>query len=214
MKREAYYTQTILACEAAITRIRAAIRASAPHDDAVGEDFTFIQAAVERKLIGFARQVAALGPAAFEEALEAMHDRLIDDIWSLGYISLETQFGAYLNSMPLRVIWNIRRKYGRAAASMIIERLDEPVGEEGLPLHETVADQGAAAAFEAIGEREALDTALAALPPDERLVIALRRAEVDNNAIARRLGVSPATATRIYQRAVANLRRLMVPPEE
>jgi len=208
------YFQMVQDCEAAISRIRAAIRAGTPQTEQVGAEFGFILAACEPKLIGFARRVAGLGALAFEEALEAMQDRLLDDIWSLGYASLETQFGAYLNSMPLRVIWQTMRKYGGTNASLRVERLDAPLGDTGLPLHESVADPAAAAAFDAISDQDALAAAIAALPPDERLVIALRRAGQDNNIIARRLGVSPATATRIYQRAVVQLRRWLLPHEE
>ncbi len=208
------YFQMVQRCEAAIIRIRAAIRTGAPHSEQVGADLSLILDSCAPRLIGFARRVAGLGPLAFEEALEAMHDRLLDDIWSLGYTSMETQFGAYLNSMPLRVLWKIARKYGATAASLQVARLDAPVDAEGLPLHATLSDPAAAGAFDAIGEREALDAAIAALPPAERLVLGLRRAGVDNNAIARQLGVSPATATRIYQRGVAALRRALLPDEE
>jgi RNA polymerase sigma factor (sigma-70 family) len=206
----ASYFQMVQDCEAAISRIRAAIRAGALQTEQVGAEFGFILAACAPKLIGFARRVAGLGALAFEEALEAMQDRLLDDIWSLGYVSLETQFGAYLNSMPLRVIWQIMRKYGGTTASLRVARLDAPLGGEGLPLHASVADPAAAAAFDAIGDQDALAAAITALPPDERRVIALRRAGQDNNAIARQLGVSPATATRIYQRAVVQLRRWLL----
>lgn len=205
------YIQMVQRCEAAIVRIRASIRAGAPDAEQVGADFSLILSACAPRLAGFARRAVGLGPLAFEEALDAMHDRLLDDIWSLGYASMETQFGAYLNSMPLRALWKIARKYGAAGASLPVERLDAAPG--GADPHESLADPAAEAAFDAVGERAALDAALAALPPAERMVVGLRRAGVDNNAIARRMGVSPATATRIYQRALAQLRRLMAGEE-
>src|SRR5690242_12627692 len=90
--------QMIQDCEAAIIRVRAAIRAGATGAEPVGADLNFILDSVEERLTRYARQVAFLGPEAFEEALDALRDRLLDDIWSLSYATMETQFGAYLNT--------------------------------------------------------------------------------------------------------------------
>ena len=83
-----------------------------------------------------------------------------------------------------------------------------------MPRHETIEDPRATAPFEAVGEQEALLAAITHLPPDERQVIRLRLQDVENREIARQLGVSPPTATRVYQRAVDRLKRRLNPPQE
>jgi RNA polymerase sigma factor (sigma-70 family) len=208
------YIQMIQECEAVIVRIRAAIRAGTATSEEVGNDFAFIQSSITPRLVGYARKAAWMSPLAMEEALEAMHDRLFQDIWSLSFVSLETQFGAYLRSMPIRVLQQMSRKHVAPDVSLPVERLDEPLGEDGMPLHEAVGDPHATRAFDEIGEREALNEAIAQLPPDERHVIMLRLQDIENSEIARRLGVSAPTATRIYQRAVTNLKRRLTPEEE
>lgn len=212
--RGSSYFQMIQDCEAAIVRVRAAIRAGATADEVVGADLHMILESVEDRLVRYAKQVAFLGPEAFEEALDALRDRLLDDIWSLGYTTMETQFGAYLKTRPLRVLQQIARKYGRTSVSPSMERLDRPAGDEGQTLGDTLADPAAGDPFDALAdadeqhERTArLASAIDALPPDERLVIRQRMAGAENNAIARQLGVSAATATRIYKRALDRLRQ-------
>jgi RNA polymerase sigma factor (sigma-70 family) len=208
-----YFTM-IQACEAAIVRIRAAIRSGNQTSDVVGEDFMQIRQAVTPRLTRYAMSVRHLAPEAAEEALDAMFDRLLDDIWSLTYGSLETQFGAYLNSMPKRILYKIRRKYVRDDASLMMERLDAARYEDGTALHETVADPQAEQFFATIGERESLSAAIDQLPDAERHVIVLRLQGHENNVIAQFLGVSPATATRIYQRAIAALQQRLGPIQE
>ncbi|MBA3947672.1 MAG: sigma-70 family RNA polymerase sigma factor [Herpetosiphonaceae bacterium] len=208
------YFRMIQDCEAAIIRIRAAVRAGMDHDEATNTDFGFILNAVTPRLTGCTRTLTAISPLAQEEALEEMQYRLYLDIWSLSFVSLETEFGAYLRSMPIRVLRSTKRKYLPDGASLPPQRLDEPIGEDGMLRHEAVADTRSEAAFEAIGEREALAAALAQLPGLERAVLRLRLTDVDNNVIARQLGVSPPTATRIYQRALAQLKRIFNPNTE
>lgn len=192
-------------CEAAIARVRLAIAAGAL--STTGDDITFVLRAVERRMIGYARRAANLGPAAFEETLEALNDCLLDDILSPSYVTLETQFGAYLKTRPFRVLQQIGRKYGRSSVSFAVARLDQPIGDEGLTLAETLADPSTSGLLDTLTEREEIAEALATLPGDECFVVRQRMADVDNNTIARQLGCSPATATRIYQRALEHLRQ-------
>jgi RNA polymerase sigma factor (sigma-70 family) len=208
-----YFTM-IQACEAAIVRIRAAKRAGTQNSEAVGQDFMLIRQAVTPRLTRYAMSIRHLAPESAEEALEAMLDRLLDDVFSLTYVSLETQFGAYLNSMPKRVLYKIRRKYRRDDASFMMERLDADDTEDRPSLHETIADPMAERALANITEHEVLHTAINDLPDVERHVIVLRMQGHDNNAIAQFLGVSAATATRIYQRALAALQPRLGPIEE
>lgn len=207
------YERMIQECEAAIVRIRAAIRAGQPNAEAAGADWELIRRGVTPRLTRYAFTMHRLGPAVVEEALDALFDRLLDDIWSLTYVSIETQLGAYLNTMPIRVLDKIRRKYVRSDASLIVERLDERTDDQP-SRHEQIADPRAEADVYALGEREALLAALAALTDVERLVIQLRIDGHENNAIARRLGVSAATATRIFKRAAAELQRRLGATEE
>ncbi len=204
----AYFTK-IQECEAAIVRIRAAIRAGVGSNEQVGADFEMIRKAVTPRLISYTRQFGGPESSAGLEALDAMYDRLFDDIWSLSFVSLETQFGAYLRSMPIRVIQNIRRKYAMPGSKTPLERLDEVSREEGLPRHELEGDARAESALYAIGDREVIAEALAQLAPEERLVIDWRLDGLMNGTIAQKLGVSEPTATRIYQRAVKKIRAVV-----
>lgn len=200
------YIAMVQRCEAAIVRIRAAIRAGKQHDDAVGQDYAMIRQSVTSRLTRSAMRVARFAPGAADEALDAMYDRLFEDVWSLTYVSLETQFGAYLNSMPKRVLYRIGRKYLSDNASLIVERIDAN-DEHAQSLYDTIADPHGQDPFMSIGERDELIAAIMQLPPAERHVILMRLQELENNAIAQQLGVSPATATRLYQHAVARLRQ-------
>ncbi len=209
------HIQEIQACEAAILRIRAAIQNNQGDSPDVAADYEMMLRVAHARLMHYARQVEHLGPEAKEEAYEAMVDRLTDDLLKTeSFPSMATGFGSYLETMPVRVLQRIRRKYQPADASLTIERLDaQPVGDE-LALHATVADPRAEWPFESLAEREVLATALARLPDGDRRVFLLRMEGWDNNSIAARLGVSPATATRIYQRAADALRRFLDIPEE
>lgn len=208
------YMSMIQDCEAAITRIRAAIRSGNWNTSAVGDDFMAIRTAVAPRLARFARSVRHLSPGAEDEALEAMFDQLLDHIRSLTYVSLETQFGAYLKHMPLRVVQKIQRKYRPPDVSLTLVRLDA-VGDENVhEMHETVADPRAETMLAAFAEHEDLNDAIRELTPEERLVINLRLQGFENSAIAQHLTVSPASATRIYQRAVAHMRRRLDYSEE
>ena len=197
---------TIHACEAAIMRIRAALRAGNGHTEQVGEDFEMICKAVTPKFIGYTRSLGARTSSAAQEALDAMYDRLFEDIWSLSYVSLETQFGAYLRSMPVRVIQKVQRRYSAPGSGAPLERLDEVAGEDGLPRHELESDVRAENALRSIANREALAEVWAQLSAEERHVIAWRLDGLSNGDIAKKLGVSALTATRIHQRAADKIR--------
>ncbi len=209
------YYELIEACEAAIVRIRTAIRAGQQTSEAVSDDVLFILSSVRpgltRASVSLARQ---LGQDA-ADMLQAMEDQLIDDILGMTYLSMETHLGAYIRTLPARILRKMRRNSGGSGASFTVEHLDETVGEDGMLRHETISDPRASMAFDAIGgDEDRVREAIDHLPADERLVIRLRLQDVDNAAIAQQLGVSPPTATRIYQRAVANLKRLINPMEE
>ncbi|GAC1645728.1 MAG: hypothetical protein NVS4B8_17400 [Herpetosiphon sp.] len=208
------YYQLIEDCEAAIIRIRAALRQGEGHTDEVSRDWNKIVSAITPRLVKQARHLRAVAPLAEEEVFEAMLDRLTDDILSLTYVSLETKFGAYMRTMPILVLRRVRAKHIAPGTSSPVERLDQPVGEDGMLHHESIGDPSAQHPFDAIGEQEALSEAIALLPAPERQVLRLRLAGTDNNAIARQLGVAPATATRIYQRSIAELKRRLDPGTE
>lgn len=208
------HIQIIQDCEAAIGRIRAAIRAGIGGGEAAGEEWERIRRAVEARFVRYARSLRAMGPVAVEEALDALYDRLLDDIWNLNYSSLEWGFGAYLKTVPLRVLERTARNHRAPGASYLVEHLDDMVMEDGMSRHEMIEDERAEQPFGAIGDQEELRTAIERLPAPERQVIALRLHEVENNVIASRLGVAPATATRIYQRAVTLLQASLNPPDE
>jgi len=203
------YRQLVRDCEAAIARIRTAQRVGQFGLPEIGDDFTLVLRAVEPYFIGYARRLANLGPEAFAEALEALNDTLIDDILSPTYPTLAMQFGAYMRTRPLRVLQEVARKYGRVGVSSTVARLDHAVGYEGQTLGDSVADPRASDFSGDLALRDEITQALASLPTDERYVLTQRLAGIDNNTIARALGVSAATATRAYQRAVVAMRQML-----
>lgn len=194
-------------CEAAIMRIRAAIRAGTSAGDDVAADFERIQRAALPTLQAYAQWATNWGPEASQEALEAMLDRLFDDVWKLTFPSLETGFGAYLRTMPIQELRRLKRKFVPPGVSLSLIRLDEQIGDGDTTLGDAIPDQRAQAAFDARIAAELWQAAMNELPDDEYRVITWRLADVDNAEIARRLQVSAATATRIYQRAVAHLQQ-------
>jgi len=138
-----------------------------------------------------------------------MNDKLLDDIWKASFPSLETGFGKYLEHMPARVVDRTKRNYRAGDASELIERLDEAVFEDGAVRHESVEDPKASAQFGALLDNADLRQALDQLPEPERTVVELRMKDMENADIARHLGVSPPTATRIWKHAVALLRQFL-----
>ncbi len=117
------YFERIRACEAAIIRIRSAMRAGEGSSDAVATDFMLIRSTVLQRLRYRARHTAWLGPEAEQEALETMQDQLLDDILGGSYLSLEQKFGAYLKTMPTHVLRKIERTYTSSLESRM-ERID------------------------------------------------------------------------------------------
>lgn len=206
--------QLIQECEAAIVRIRTAIREGRGNTDDVGAEWEFIQRSVQPRFIAYARRLRWMGAQVFEEALLAMNDRLFDNIWSLTFPSLETGLGSYLHHMPWRVLQETARKYRPDGVSQLIEHLDETIGEDGMQRHEMVEDPRAEAAIGGLADRHDLREAIDRLPALEQEVVRLRLQDIDNNAIAHRLGVAPATATRIWKRAVEMLKQQLDAPEE
>ncbi|HEX6291270.1 MAG TPA: sigma-70 family RNA polymerase sigma factor [Herpetosiphonaceae bacterium] len=204
----------ILACEAAIVRIRAALRAGQQNADQVADDFELVFATVAPIFIRSARSIAWVGPTAAEEALDAMVYRLQIDVMSETFPSLETGFGAYLRTMPVRIIQTLKRKNMVDAVSSPMERLDAPIAEDGMLLHETVSDPDATSDIQALADHEAIQHALDRLPPMQRAAIVLRLQGESNNAVADRLGVSPATATRLCQRAIDQIKVQLRASEE
>ncbi len=206
------YYDTIQACEAAITRIRTAIRERTSDSDQVGADFFLIRSVALPRFTHYASWAIRLGPEAEQEALEAMMDQLVDDIWSLTYQSMETGFGAYLKTRPLNILARIRRKYASPGTSSTLERLDDKVSEDGMLGHEAQADPQAEQAFETVGLGAELSQAIAALPQPERRVFVWRAIDdVTNKEVARRLGITEVAATRIYNRARSAIQNRLNP---
>jgi RNA polymerase sigma factor (sigma-70 family) len=208
------YIARILACEAAIVRIRAAKQAGQLNSDQVADDVNLILATAVPIFVRRAREIAWLGPIAAEEAVEAMTYRLQIDILSATFPSLETGFGAYLKTMPVHTMQTIQRKNMLGSDSSPMERLDAPIAEDGMLLHETVSDPHAISDFQALADHEEFQQALDHLPPQQRLALELRSQGHSNTAVADRLGVSSATATRLYQRARDQLKHQLRASEE
>lgn len=202
-------------CEAAIVRIRAAIRTAQQHSDHVASDLAIIHEVTHPVFARWSKQLAWISSFAVEEAFEALDEQLFEDIWKTTFPSLETGFGAYLKTMPVRILARIKRKNTSASDSSPIERLDMPTHEDGVLLHETVGDATSAATIERIAEREAVDQALVLLPPMERRAFELRYiGGASNNEVAEQLGVSAPTASRLVDRAKTQLARILRASEE
>lgn len=208
------YIARILACEAAIVRIRAAQQAGQINSDQVADDFDLILKTAVPNFVHKAHEIAWIGPIAAEEAIDEMTHRLHTDILKATFPSLATGFGAYLNTMPGLIIQTIKRKNMLGSDSSPMERLDAPIAEDGMLLHETVSDPHAISDFQALADQEELQQALDQLPPQQRLALVLRLQRESNNTVADRLGVSPATATRLCQRAIEQIKRWLRASEE
>lgn len=209
------YIARIQQCEAAIVRIRTAIRAGQSDSTQVANDIVAIQTVTKPIFIRWAMRLGWVSPLAVEETFEALDERLLEDIWKLtSFPSLETGFGAYLKTMPPRIVGQIKRKNTAGMVSSIMERLDAPIGDDGMPLHEAVSDPRSTAETNAVGDREALEQALQQLSPMERRAFLLRADGTSNNDVAEELGVSPSTASRLYDRAKAKLTRSLRASEE
>ncbi len=87
------------------------------------------------------------------------------------------------------------------------ESLQRPSGDDGPTLEEVLGDDGQE---ERVLERVALGEAIAALPPRERAVIALRYFRgLTQQRVAERMGVSQVQVSRLEKRAVMRLREEM-----
>lgn len=200
------YIARIQYCEATIGRIRNAIRAGQSSSEQVASDIADIQAVTNPIFTRWALKIAWVSPLAAEEAFEALDERLLDDIWKFdSFPSMETGFGSYLKTMPPRILTQIKRKNMIGNVSFSIQRLDAPIGDDGMPLHETVGDSSSMAETDAVADREALEQALQHLSPMERQAFLLRANGTSNNEVAQELGISASTATRLYDRAKAKL---------
>lgn len=208
------FSARIQASQAAIGRIRAARAAGTTDADQVAEDWNLIRSTAAPTFTRFARSLDWLGPLAAEEALEAIEERLVIDVCSTTFPSLETGFGVYIKQMPPHITEAIRRKNMVNGALSPIERLDAPVGDDGILLHETVGDPQASANIDAVADREAIQATLAQLPVMQRQAFLLRTSGASNNEVADQLGVSAATATRLYQRALEQLKHYLRDREE
>lgn len=205
---------SIQLCEAAIARIQAARRFGPGDDEAVGADCILVRDTVSKRLFAEARRLGKLAPVTTEEIFEAMIAKLYRDILNPQYVSLQTGFGSYLRMLPISILRDMLRKYAPDRASIQVERLDEPVGDEGVERHEFIGDPRAEQDIEAVGAREALNDAIRQLSTQERQVLAWRLDGVANQEIAERLHISPAGATRIYQRAKSTLQTLLAATKE
>lgn len=200
-------------CEAAVIRIRVAVERGDDNSDAVMRDWDMIKRSIAPHFGRFAEVIARYSPEAADEVLDEIFEQLRRNIWGTSYTTLDTQFGAHINSLPLGILRTTRRKYRVHATSLRIASLDR-IDDDGRTLHETLIDPHAQASFEHIGEHEALVAAVQQLPTEERDVIMMYMDEWSNNAIAEHLGVAASTTTRIRQRALENLRRSLGQPEE
>lgn len=208
MSNESGYIQMVQECEIAIVMIRALVVAGRGNSEEAGALFEQIRIVSTPRLMGYIRRTGWLSPMLAEEALERMYERLFRDVWSLRFVSLEHQFGAYLKAMPVRVLVTMRTRSmpnGTLPASM-----HRPVVEDGMTLSEVLSVVGAEAFDEVLGLRELI----LRLPVNEREVLLSRAVGVPNQDIARQRGVSNASITRIYQRATTTLRRWLEHPEE
>lgn len=201
------YIQMIQACEAAIIRIRIAMRTGNGDSSEVSEDFAFIRRSVMSSFTRFADSVKNLAPDAKEEGRQAMFDQLQDHICSLTYPTLETRFGAYLKRTPLRSIGKTRKNYTQPGQTGAVSRLDAVQNDDGCTLGDITADPQAEAAFDNVISRMVLKDACAQLSDQERQVIALLVYGYSNNEVAQRLAISPSKVTRLRQRVATHLRQ-------
>jgi RNA polymerase sigma factor (sigma-70 family) len=201
------YIQMLQACEAAIGRIRIAIRTGNGDSSEVSEDFAFVRQSVKPSFTRFAVSMKNFAPDAKEEARQAMFDQLEDHIRSLNYPTLETRFGAYLKRTPLRAIYKTQKNYTQLGQIGGISRLDAKQNDDGYTLGDITADPRAEAAFDTVLANMVVKDACAQLSNQERQVIAMIWYGYSNKEVAQRLAISPSKVTRLRQRAGTHLQQ-------
>lgn len=200
-------------CQEAIIRIRSARTAGDFSSEAVSNDFAFILCSVTPTFLNEARKLRPISPLLDEEAFEMMVEQLVADICSPSYPSLTTRFGARLRSIPIQVRRTLARKNSPNRSLHEVVSFDAARHEQQ-SLHETLSDPYAEQALARVDDHLMLASLLLQIPAEERQVWLLRQNGMKNVDIARELGVSEATISRIAKRADQRLAQLYTAMEE
>jgi DNA-directed RNA polymerase specialized sigma24 family protein len=202
------YFEATKRCEEAIRQFRRAFQANDRPE--MTRAFEALIQVVRPILLRRASQLGWISEDAVREAYEQMYDRLLDNLYSPSFVSMETHFGAYLVSMPIRIMRLVKEKHRPSQVSKIIE-LDSLVEGEAREQHDVLEDKAVSATQGLFADRLMLEQAVARLTPQQQFVLWRRLIGVPNQAIAAELGISNAGATRLYQSALAQLRAILLP---
>jgi RNA polymerase sigma factor (sigma-70 family) len=135
-----------------------------------------------------------------EEAADVAQEVAVEVLRSLARLRDPEAFDAWVHRITVRqAVAHLRRsgRRGRAETPLaLLPELDEPDGDGGLDRDELIAARGA------------LATALAGLPPRQRVALALRYVhDLSDDEIAAALGCRTGTVHALLSRGRAGLRR-------
>ncbi|MCS6841483.1 MAG: sigma-70 family RNA polymerase sigma factor [Roseiflexus sp.] len=213
MAQQRSWHEVVQECQRRVTRIRAVLTTGGALTPELWADLDAVILAVRNWIYGRARKLG-LDEDACSDLLRAVIEQLHKDLRSPGFSSMERKFGAYISTTVNRILYE--RKNNRQNILSSTVSLDAPVGDDGPPLHEVIEDPTLERLVEAYcdeDERRRLYEAIAALPTTERIVITHRLEGVRGTDTAQMLGVSPATVSRTYERAVKRLRQMLTTGE-
>lgn len=213
MERKLSFFEQVQQCQNEILRFRAAHEARSQEEMTVAHEA--LMEILDPILIGIARRLTGIG-VSHEEALKDLIDMFRTDLFSAGYKSLAIKFGAYLNTLPVRLQRKYPEKYIAQRASISIEA-ESVFSQENDPYiqgDEELVDKESSDLWEIVDGRIDLEAALSKLPPLERQVLKYRLRDWKNNDIAATLGIPVSTATQIYNRSIQILRTIFEVPNE
>lgn len=216
MQHERQWHDVVVECQERVQRIRAVLTSGGTLTPEIQADLEAVILAMRNWVLGRAKRFPELDEDGVSEVLLKTSQQLDRDLRSPGFGSMERQFGAYISTTVNRVIYEIRRNLQEQRTLSTSESLDAQVGEDGLARHELIEDVTPERLADDYREEQLharLHAAIAQLPPHDREVINLRLQGVLGVEIARRTNLSPVNITRIYNRVVERLRRILTVEE-
>lgn len=207
MNKQSSHEKKVQDCQAAIIRIRQAMRDGSVNTPEQHDDWGLVHRTLRHYLTPVANMLDRHMPGAGEELQQLAYDRLYHHVVSPTYRSLTTQFGAYLKRAKQRALRIIQQR------TSCLARLDTKQDEKHSSFADLVSDPHAERDFASVDDRLTLESALAQLNYPDRQIIMLIRNDYSCLEIARHFGKDPSTVTRRRDRAFARLRSILDAPD-
>lgn len=212
MKHERQWHDVVVECQERVQRIRAILTSGGTITPEIQADLDAVILVMHNWILGRAKQFPELDEDGFSEVLLKTIQQLNRDLLSPSFGSMERKFGSYISTTVNRVIFELCRNLRDWRTLYTSESLDAQVGEDGLVRHELIEDVTPERLAEEYREeqlRARLHEAIAQLQPHDREVITLRLQGVPGIEIAQHMNLTPVNITRIYNRSVERLRRIL-----